>query len=167
MIHNVIRRMCLAVLGVVFIVLGLVDCGPGGVEPEHVITPAFKATCILIRAFVSSGTMQEVSATADELAPLVEEIIAEREATSPQEQRASAATVAFSMPAPPKRVPRRRCIQWHVLGDDGGTGDAGSDRRDAIGSKQGSGLRDGGNDGGERSDGGSERIDGGDSRARP
>jgi hypothetical protein len=130
-------------------------------EPEHIITPATRVTCILLRAFVDTGKLEEVCATAEELAPLVEEIIAEREATPPQDQKASAALVAFSLPAPARRVPRRRCASWTYLGgSDSGPGDEGGRSRDDGGS-------DGGDDGGERRDGGRERIDGGRSPGKP
>lgn len=160
--------MKLGLIGLAMMVLvGLVDCGPGGIEPSHIITPATRVTCILLRAFTESGTLEEVCATAEELAPLIEEIIAEREEIAPQEQKASAATVAFSLAAPPKRVPRRRCMQWQYLGGDGGTGDASSGRGDAASGGASGGVGGGSNDGGERVDGGRQRSDGGGSPSKP
>lgn len=168
MMMNVLRRVVffVALMFAVPVSLGVATTACEHIEPQHIVTPAVRASCILIRAFVSSGSMQEVCATADELAPLVEQIIADREETSPQEQRASAASVAFSLPAPPKRVPRRRCVQWHVLGDDSGTGDESSALRDAASSNDGQRSRDASDDGGERRDGGRERGDGGSPHAR-
>lgn len=148
--------------------LSLVDCGPGGIEPAHVIGPATRVTCILLRAFTESGTLEEVCATADELAPLIEEIIAEREEKAPIEQTASKATVAFSFAAPPRRVPRRRCTQWQYLGGlDSGTRDADSSGGDASGGTASGRIGGGGDDGGQRVDGGGQRSDGGGSPSKP
>lgn len=104
----------------VLLALG-VSCAPrapGEPSPVEAVTPAVRATCILLRAFVADGTLHEVCATADELAPLVEEIIAERE------QRAvpppAAVRVAFAVPAPQRAIPRRRCVQWQHVGADAG-----------------------------------------------
>ena len=156
-----IRRLYLVLVAAVAMML-VTSCGPEGIEPKSVVTPATRATCILLRAFVSDGKLQEVCATAEELAPLVEEIIAEREEAPPGEQRSSAATVAFSLPAPSRKVPRRRCIQWQYLsGGDGGPGDAGSRSGNAEGGGRGQGGIASVDDGGQRSDGGGQWGDGG------
>lgn len=149
------RRIIIrALFAFAFFVAG-VACAPGElVEPAHVVTPATKAACILIRAFVNEGTLREVCATAEDLAPLVEEIIAEREA-APAPSSAATTSVAFALSAPPRRVPRRRCVQWqHVGGNDSGPDSASNVRGDAGLGALGSGRSASGDDGGERGDGG-------------
>lgn len=154
--------VAVALLAFGMFVAGLA-CGPIPIEPSHVVTPAANIACVLLRAFGADGTLQEVCATAEELAPLVEEVISQRELVPPSDQKASAATVAFSFPAPPRRVPRRRCVQWqHVGAEDSGGPESASGNRGNATIVDGAAGRDAErDDGGERRDGGRERSDGG------
>lgn len=99
-----------------------IACSPAQRETVREVTPpATRALCVLLRAFSSSGTVDEVCATAEELAPFVPEILAARAERKDGRPVAStiAASVAFVMPEPPRPVPRRRCVAWVDLSDAG------------------------------------------------
>jgi hypothetical protein len=100
-------------------VLGLlVACSPAQRETvREVAPPATRALCVLLRAFTSSGTVDEVCATAEDLAPFVSEILAQHAAREGREGAAvpPGVALAFSMPAPARPVPRRRCVSWVTL----------------------------------------------------
>lgn len=83
-----------------------------------------KVSCVLLRAATESGTVDEVCATADELAPLVPDLLAERKEHPQWETDAGPRLVlAFAMNAPKRRPPpRRHCTQWTAV-------DAGADAR--------------------------------------
>lgn len=115
---------------------GAVACTPRDREAvTPLVKPATSITCILLRALTTSGTVDEVCATADELAPYVTDILARRELGDAGEDVAEASSfVAMAMPAPRRRVPRRRCVSWvsiASLGDAGRAGleDGGTDAR--------------------------------------
>lgn len=74
------------------------------------VGPVVRATCILLRAFMKDGTTSEVCATAEDLAPLVSEIISEREERG--EPPPTGPIVAFAMPPPKKLQAKRRCAAW-------------------------------------------------------
>jgi hypothetical protein len=99
----------------VFLVALVVACGAA-----RYVEPATRMTCILLRAFTTDGTVDEICATAEELAPFVPELIATRaERGGPVPSRAF---VAYSFEAPINPVPRRRCVAWQVLPEvDGGS----------------------------------------------
>lgn len=91
---------------------GGLACMPGDREAvAPLVKPATSITCILLRAFTTSGAVDEVCATADELAPYVTDILARREAGDVEAGDVAQASsfVAMAMPAPRRRVPRRRC----------------------------------------------------------
>lgn len=97
-------------------------------EPPYVVTPAVKATCVVLRAVTTSGVVDEICATAEELAPFVAELIAERaeaDGGAPPEVRPE---LAFKLPASPRRVPRRRCVQWAPIVSTTDAGDGGDGR---------------------------------------
>lgn len=94
-----------------------------GPLPGKLVTPGVKAGCILLRAITEDGTVDEVCATAEDLAPLIGEILAEHDKNRAAAEKASP-LVAFTI-APPKRpAPKRRCSQWVTLSalHDGGDG---------------------------------------------
>lgn len=121
------RALSMLVVG--FVLGLLVACSPAQRETvREIAPPATRALCVLLRAFTSSGTVDEVCATAEDLAPFVSEILAEHAA---REGRGGAVmppgvALAFSMPPPPRPVPRRRCVQWVDLSGsiDAGSSDA-------------------------------------------
>lgn len=124
------RKACAALLAVVCWVL-VVACDSRLREPAHVVTPAVRATCILIRAFTSDGVLDEVCATAEDLAPLIGEILAVHAAN---ESKAAAESthlpakpeplLAFTIPPMKRPQPKRRCVQWVSLVDAGTEGGA-------------------------------------------
>lgn len=123
-------RRLLAIAALAFVVS--VACAPPR-DPANLITPTVRAGCILLRAFTSDGRVSEVCATAEDLAPLIGEILAAHEANASSAEPATP-LLAFTI-APPKRpAPRRRCVTWITLqppddgGIDGGSGDASSIR---------------------------------------
>lgn len=73
-----------------------------------------EAACVLIHGFARSGHADTLCATAEDLAPFVGEIIAEREANPSDVQRGPMLAVAIAeLPTPKKRAPpRRRCASW-------------------------------------------------------
>jgi hypothetical protein len=90
----------------------------GCAAASRLVEPATKMTCVVLRARTTSGTVDEICATAEELAPLVPELLAERaEAEGPKPSRAF---VAFALEAPAEPVTRRRCVAWRSLELDGG-----------------------------------------------
>ena len=134
----------LVALGVGISAGGELACSPGARETvREVAPPAQRALCILLRAVTTSGTLDEVCATLDELAPLVPEILARRESGETPPSAAQALRVAAAFEAPPRPVARRRCVQWVPIAS---LTDAGGARL----SEQDSGGADGGSDGGRR-----------------
>jgi len=96
--------------GVAFAVVAA--CSP---SERRAAVPAFtKAACVLLHAALSDGTTDTICATAEDLAPLVGTMIAARE--EPEPARASLGFAVLEpvaeLPAPAKRVPRRRCVSW-------------------------------------------------------
>lgn len=99
-----------------------VACTPAQREAARELAPAaIRAGCVLLRALADDDTPREVCATAEDLLPLLEEILSEREerarvraALLGREPVEAAPRVAFAFPElPPKvRAPRRRCIAW-------------------------------------------------------
>lgn len=110
------RRAAFALFG--FALGLLVACSPAQRETvREVAPPATRALCVLLRAFTSSGSVEEVCATAEDLAPFISEILAAHAAKEGREGAVmpSGVALAFSMPAPPRPVPRRRCVSWVTL----------------------------------------------------
>lgn len=95
--------------------LSICACTPAQrTEFAPLVKPAERVTCIVLRALTTSGTLDEICATADELAPYVPELLASRgETPRAAEQRMS---VAFVAPAPARPVPRRHCALWVPAG---------------------------------------------------
>jgi hypothetical protein len=103
---------------VVLLVLAAGACGTGADRSVRAVEPAARMTCILLRALTTSGAVDEICATAEELAPFVPELIARRaEEQGPTPARAF---MAFSLEASPVAVPRRRCVAWRTFEADGG-----------------------------------------------
>ncbi len=86
-------------------------------ERADAVAPATRDACVLLRALGVDGRLSEVCATAEELAPFVAELVSSREASPAS---SSAPLVAFALPVPPRRVPRRRCAVWVAVGGDAG-----------------------------------------------
>ncbi len=155
-----------AVAGAVLVAL-VAACTPEQISTvKSVAAPVVKGACVLLRAFTDDGLTLDICATAEELAPLIPELLEERAAPPPPEAAADAGlvvpTLAFALEAPRKRITRRRCTAWQKVGADA---DSGSGRDVASRSEGGSGALDGSLfEGGRRgagSDGGRAEIDGG------
>lgn len=81
-------------------------------DASKIVPPVTKAGCILLRAFVG-GKVDEVCATAEDLAPLIGEILAEHEKNvQAGDEPPAAPMVAFTIAEPKKPKPKRRCAQW-------------------------------------------------------
>jgi hypothetical protein len=106
-------------------------CSPGhGPEPAKLVTPAVKAGCLLIRAISQDGRLDEVCATAEDLAPLLGELLSEHERNVKETPTTvTEPLVAFTISPPKRPQPKRRCAQWIQLGGDGGVPDAAADAR--------------------------------------
>lgn len=123
------------------------SCTPEQIEHVRTVAPpVIRAGCVLLRAFTSDGALEEVCATAEELAPLVHEMIEERERSRVDSTPdAGAPMLAFSFEAPRRRYPRRRCVTWTEV--DGGRARR-TDRDAAPRGEDGGGQRAGSLDGG-------------------
>lgn len=109
--------------------LGAVDvaCTPAQrAELAPLVAPGERASCVLLRAFTTSGTVDTVCATADDLAPYVADLLAAKAEEPPP---AVEPVVAFAAAAPRRRVSRRRCAWWLPVGprDAGASLDGGRD----------------------------------------
>ncbi len=102
-------RVAGVLLVLAFVALLVDGCTPG---QRAAIEPGVREGCILLRAVSPSGTIDEVCATADELAPYVSDLLAKREAAELGDVAEASNFVAFSMPTPARRIPRRRCVSW-------------------------------------------------------
>jgi len=93
----------LAFVAAVAFVLLLAACAGGA---PTVVAPIERATCVLLRAEYDDATVDEICATADELAPLVPLLVAERRA-----RRVDAGALTerpASLDPPTRRVTRPR-----------------------------------------------------------
>ncbi len=109
---------CVGAFVAALFALIVASCTPA---QREAVAPGVRASCVVLRALAQDGTVDEVCATAEELAPIVVELLSER-AESPA--AVSAPLVAFSLPPSPRRVPRRRCVSWVAVGalaPEGGT----------------------------------------------
>jgi hypothetical protein len=92
------------------------------------VAPSVRGACVLLRAVLKDGSASEVCATAEDLAPLVSEILAAREERGEPTSTTSAALVAFKMIGPTKLQAKRRCAVWvAVEPKDGGGRDGSTD----------------------------------------
>jgi hypothetical protein len=85
------------------------------------VPAAERATCVVLRAITHDGVVEEICATADELAPLVPDLVSDRGAS---DAAPPVGFVAMKLSAPTKRVPKRHCAVWVSVdaGKDGGDG---------------------------------------------
>ena len=90
-------------------------CTPAQQRAVEQATPAAeRVMCVVLRAASTDGTVSDICATADELAPLVPQLLAQRaEGSAPPPEAPLLA--AFSMPSPSRRTPKRRCVSWMAL----------------------------------------------------
>lgn len=128
------RRVAFVLVALVAFVLVLACTPQERRDLAPAAVPAVRATCIVLRAFVDSGRLAEICATAEELAPYVPDLLAQREALSRDVARGAHApgdanTIAGvgeyavgveleSVPAA-RRRPVRRCVAWETTGDGG------------------------------------------------
>lgn len=91
--------------------LAICSCSPADrAELAPLVKPAERLACIVLRALTTSGDVDEVCATADELAAYVPDLLASRgEAPRAVESKMA---VAFAVPPPKRPVPRRHCAMW-------------------------------------------------------
>jgi len=87
------------------------------------VAPIVRATCVLVRALSTDGNRLEACATAEELAPFIEELLSARE-RSPARAESSGPILAFALTAPRRAVARRKCERWVTVSHDA---DGGSD----------------------------------------
>lgn len=73
---------------------------------EPFVGPVEKIGCVIVRMITTDGDALEICATADELAPLVPQLLASREASDAGPP--SGLIIAASLPAPRVRVHRPR-----------------------------------------------------------
>lgn len=106
---SLVRAAFVALVLIFCVVLSDTGCTP---DQRAAIEPGVRVGCILLRALSTSGAVDEVCATADELAPYVSDILAKREAAELGDVAEASSFVAFSMPTPARRIPRRRCVSW-------------------------------------------------------
>jgi len=105
-------------LGLVLVVVACVasawSCTPAQLATVKEAAPVVeRVLCVILRAASTDGTVSEICATADELAPLVPQLLAQRaEGVDPP---AAPLLAAFKMPAPTRRTARRRCVSWMPL----------------------------------------------------
>lgn len=133
---SILRVVGWFVLAFTLVVLA---CTPAQREAvRELAPPVVKAGCVLVRALADDETPREVCATAEDLLPLLDELLAEREERA-RVRLAMAAppveptpVVAFAFPDVPKaRAPRRRCVAWASAkttkdaGAEGGASDGG------------------------------------------
>lgn len=116
--------------------LAVLSCGPRGVEAfGRAIPPVVEASCVLVRAFLNDGTAEEICATAEDLAPFVPELLSAREQPA-QKEAAARVVMAAALPAPTRKLPRRRCVEWQTVslvrdgGKEGGADGSGTDASD-------------------------------------
>lgn len=112
------RRFDLGLLSGVVLTLACMlvaaSCTPKDREAlAPIVTPAIKAGCVFLRALFKDGTTNDICVTAEDLAPLVSEILAEREERAP-EAPPPGPVVAFAIKegAIPRPAPKRRCAVW-------------------------------------------------------
>lgn len=119
--------------GVVDFVSPIAGCSPGIFSrraPE-----AARAGCVLVRALTDDGTVHDVCAAAEDLAPLLAPLV-DLLISEHKDARDRGARVAFALPVatvsevttrPSRKRPRRKCVQWVYL-DAGATDvDAGAE----------------------------------------
>jgi hypothetical protein len=102
-------------------------CTPAQREIAAVVVPAVqRGACVILRALAPDGVTDTICATADELAPFVRTLLEERTEEAPKlSSGAGPAEVAparlalavklepvAELPAPPRRVAKRRCAHW-------------------------------------------------------
>jgi hypothetical protein len=123
--HVVIALVWLVVgLGAGSALGGVAGCSPSDrATVRPFVEPVTDLGCVVLRALTTSGTVDEVCARAEELAPYVADILASR-AESPVQPRAT--MVAFTVPTSPRRVPRRRCVSWVPIASLKDAGEAGA-----------------------------------------
>ncbi len=158
---SLVSAVCGAMLFVAGALAGAASCTPEHITvAKSVAAPVVKGACILLRAITDDGIAWDICATAEELAPLVPELLEER-AAAPKEPDAGVVvpTLAFALEVPSRRFPRRHCTAWQKVGSDAGFRDGAEQGAGSGGAFDGGG--DQGRGSGARSDGGREQIDGG------
>jgi len=122
------------------LVAGLVVCTPAQRETARTLAPVLeRIACVVLRAATTDGTVDQICATADELAPLVRTLLESRAAAGDAlalEGDASTSRVSLAvalqpiaeLPAPKRRVARRHCALWlPVASSTDGSADAAKD----------------------------------------
>lgn len=125
--------LLVGVVGLALAVLGDVACTPKQAETAaRIASPVVRASCVVLRAVLDDGTVNELCATAADLAPLLEEILRARKSGEVPTAATSTPLLAVALDPPPvaatyRRAPRRRCVAWQHVGsyeDGGGSTDA-------------------------------------------
>ncbi len=104
------------------------SCTPAQRESAAPIVPAaVQAGCILFRAVMQDGRVDEVCATVEDLAPIFGELLAAHNANADAGAPEAKPLLAFTIPASTvkKAAPRRRCAQWVSTADAGAEVDSG------------------------------------------
>lgn len=131
------RRAQDFVMGLLFFVGGLgaifvVDACIPKEDVAKTIPAAERATCALLRVLTPEGAIQEICATADDLAPFISDLLAARDEASKKGEVVEPLRIAaaVTLPPPKKRVPQRHCVKWEQVAKGAGEGgaDAAPDR---------------------------------------
>jgi hypothetical protein len=86
------------------------------------VVPAVRAGCVLLRMLTDDGGVDEVCATAEDLAPFVGEIALAHASNADAGAPEAAPLLAFTVAPSKRKAPRRRCVQWALVSDAGVNG---------------------------------------------
>jgi len=113
------RARCLLLGGIVAAALVPLACTR---EAMVRTVPALeRGACIVLEGVTDDGTVRDVCATLEELAPVLAPLASELAARGEADAGAPPARIAFRIAVPRKKsFPRRRCAAWEEL--DGGPG---------------------------------------------
>lgn len=90
-------------------------------DVRDVVQPLVEPACVILKRLAPSGITNQICATADDLLPFFDDILALREARQAGEGPSSVGVLAFTLAPPTKPVARRRCLAWEELrSTDGG-----------------------------------------------
>jgi hypothetical protein len=123
--------LLVSVIGLALSVVGDVGCTPKQADTiAKIAAPAVRASCVVLRAVLDDGTVNELCATAADLVPLLEEMLRARSAGETPVAATSTPLIAVALDPPPiastyHHAPRRRCVSWQAIGPPGV--DAGGD----------------------------------------
>lgn len=128
--REVLRWMAIQVCLALGVAVAAVSCLPKE-DLGKTVPAAERATCALLRVLTPDGAIQEICATADDLAPFISDLLAARDEASKKGEVVEPLRVAaaVTLPPPKKRVAQRHCVKWEpVAAPKQGGADAAPDR---------------------------------------